>query len=79
MLWMNKVTIASSFALTFIVLSALSLPEVCDWAIFNMYLNHIVEFSIHSFETFFGLLLLSKFYVNIAHHMLANIISHDYV
>ena len=79
MLWMNEIAVASSLTLAIVVLSTLSFPEVRNGAIFSMNLAHVVVFAIHGFKAFFSLLLLCELYVNVAHHVLSDVICYNHV
>ena len=74
----DEVAEASSVALALVVLPALGLPEVGDGAVFNHYLLLIVELALHRHEALLSLLLGREFNVDVAQHVLANVVSdHD--
>ena len=79
MLWMNEIAVATSVAGAFMILSAFCLAKICDGAILDDYLVQIVVFSVHGCIAFFGFLFGRKLDVDVAHHVLSDVIGNDEV
>jgi translation elongation factor EF-1alpha len=73
--------VAESSPLTFAlgVLPALSFAEISHRAKFSVNLLPIVQFALHCHQTSLSLLFFCKFDIHIPNHMVANIISCNYV
>lgn len=79
MLWVDEIAVASSLALTLSVLPALGLAEIGDWTVFHLYGVLVVVLAGHGAEDGFGLLLSGEFDIEVANHVLSNIVCYDHV
>jgi len=68
-----------TITLSFVVLATFCFSEVSYRAVFTMDLYVVVVFPILVFETCFCSVFRSKLDVNIAHHMLTDIVCHEHV
>ena len=79
MLGMDEIAVASSFALTLGVLPALGLAEIRDWTVFYLYGVLVVVLAGHGAEDGFSLLFGGELNIEVANHMLSNVVCYDHV
>ena len=79
MLWVNKVAISASLTGAFVILAALGLPEVSDWAVFYVHLLHIVISPILVLEAPLRLLLSCELDEDIPYHMVSDVIGDQHL
>ena len=79
MLWVNKVAIAASLTGAFVILAALGLPEVSDWAVFYVHLLHIVISPILVLEAPLRLLLGRELDEDIPNHMVSDVVGDQHL
>lgn len=79
MLRMDEVAVASALALALGVLTALGLPEVSDRAVLDVDGIAVVVLASHGPQHALSLLLCRELDVQIANHVLSNVVGHDHV
>lgn len=75
---MHKVTVASSIALTFTVLSTLGFSKICDRRVFCANNSFLVVSSIESLHGVPGLFLIMILDIDVPNHVVSNVICDYY-
>ena len=79
MLWVHKVTESSTLACALFILTALGFSKVSHRRVLGHDHTATVVASVHAFHSCLSLLLISKFDIDVANHVVSNVVSHNHL